>query len=261
MKVGRVFPSEMSGWKNVCAVFLFYAATAIGSSAQTFTTLANFDPPNGSYPSGALIQGFDGNLYGTTTVNAVYFEGGTVFLMTPGGAITTLHNLSLSDGGVPTALVLNANGTFYGTACCGTTSNWGAAFNISARGEFTVLASFDSTTGSPDAAILATNGNYYGTTLNGGVSGSGSVFKMTPTGTLTTLYSFCTETNCPDQGTPDALVQGIDGNFYGTGTGGNSGRGTVFKISPSGALMTLYSFCTQPNLRRWIFSYRLSPSA
>ena len=45
-----------------------------------------------------------------------------------------------------------------------------------------------------------------------------------------------------------ALLQGTDGNFYGTTIGGgayctqNSGCGTVFKITPSGMLTTLHSF-------------------
>ena len=55
-----------------------------------------------------------------------------------------------------------------------------------------------------------------------------------------------------DGATPDAgLIQGSDGNFYGTtagiGMGFGSSNGTVFKITPAGALTTLYSFCGQPN--------------
>ena len=46
------------------------------------------------------------------------------------------------------------------------------------------------------------------------------------------------------------LVQASDGNFYGTtfhGAGQTARRscGTVFKITPSGTLTTLYSFCSQ----------------
>ena len=69
----------------------------------------------------------------------------------------------------------------------------------------------------------------------------GTVFKISPNGALTNLYSF-TGTN--DGGDPYAgLVQGSDGNFYGTtGEGGTNGHGTVFKISPNGAMTTLYSF-------------------
>ena len=97
--------------------------------------------------------------------------------------------------------------------------------------------------------MQATDGNFYGTTYEGGAVDYGTVFKITPAGTLTTLYSFCSKTNCADGYIPYAtLVQATDGNFYGTttqGDGAYGNGGTVFKITPSGALTTLYSFCAQ----------------
>jgi uncharacterized repeat protein (TIGR03803 family) len=97
------------------------------------------------------------------------------------------------------------------------------------------------------ALVQATDGNLYGTTSEGGASGYGMVFKITPSGTLTTLYSFCSQSGCTDGASPyAALVQATDGNLYGTTyEGGDIGYGTVFKITPSGALTTLYSFCSQ----------------
>jgi uncharacterized repeat protein (TIGR03803 family) len=65
------------------AVVLMVLAVAIPSAAQTFTTLVNFNGTNGGYPYSALVQGTDGDLYGTTS--------GTVFSITPGGALTTLY--------------------------------------------------------------------------------------------------------------------------------------------------------------------------
>ena len=64
---------------------------------------------------------------------------------------------------------------------------------------------------------------------------------------LTTLYSFCSQSSCTDGASPSAwLVQATDGNFYGTTSqGGTSDSGTVFKMTPSGTLTTLYSFCSQ----------------
>jgi len=86
------------------------------------------------------------------------------------------------------------------------------------------------------------------TTFYGGAYNSpygwGTVFKITPSGTLTTLVSF-DDTNgiWPTAG----LVQGTDGNLYGeTQLGGINGvGGTIFKITPSGTLTTLYNFCSQ----------------
>jgi uncharacterized repeat protein (TIGR03803 family) len=74
------------------------------------------------------------------------------------------------------------------------------------------------------------------------------VFKITPSGKLTTLYSFCGQANCPDSAGPDGtLIQAADGDFYGpTLGGGNNSYGTVFKITASGKLTTLYSFAGYP---------------
>jgi uncharacterized repeat protein (TIGR03803 family) len=117
--------------------------------------------------------------------------------------------------------------------------------------------------------VQGTDGDYYGTTYQGGPddhacgsAGCGLVYKMTSSGKYTELYSFCTESsfeeyNCPDGAFPEAgLVQGADGNFYGTTYSGGAnicgiaesyGCGTVFKTTPGGELRPLYSFCTQPN--------------
>src|ERR1017187_10074179 len=93
--------------------------------------------------------------------------------------------------------------------------------------------------------IQATNGDFYGTTDGGGAYGSyGTVFKITPGGNLTTLHRFCSQSAWPDGGLPNGLVQATNGDFYGTTlVGGNSNSGgTVFKITASGTLTTLYSF-------------------
>ena len=82
---------------------------------------------------------------------------------------------------------------------------------------------------------------------------NGTIFKITPNGALTTLYRFCSQSGCTDGNSPyGALVQATNGDLYGaTEIGGANctfpytGCGTVFKITPSGTLTTLYSFCAQ----------------
>src|SRR5271166_3728174 len=122
-----------------------------------------------------------------------------------------------------------------------------AAVIASPAQTLTTLHSFDSTDGAyPFAGLFqASDGNFYGTTYNGGANNEGTVFKITPSGTLVWVYSFCSKTNCPDGALPvGGLIQYSDGNLYGTaGYGGANNRGTVFKITPSGTLTTLYSFC------------------
>jgi uncharacterized repeat protein (TIGR03803 family) len=237
------------------------AATAIASPAQTFTSLFSFNGTDGQWPiyAGSLVQGLNGNLYGTTGIGGAH-GCGTAFQVTPAGALTTLHNFYSAGGCGPYGgLLLAANGSLYGTASDGGANNvGGTVFRITPAGKFKTIYSFCALDNCADGntpegpLIQAANGIFYGTTSGGGANGYGTVFKITPGGVLTTLYSFCSQPNCPDGGSPNApLVQGADGNFYGTtfkgGIGGpSSDNGTIFKITPAGKLTTIYSFCSQP---------------
>ena len=204
-----------------------------------------------SSPAG-LVQGRDGNFYGTTPRS---YTDGTVFKITPSGTLTTLHTFGGTDGNNPQAgLILGSDGNFYGTTYSGGTSNYcgygcGTVFKITPSGSLTSLHSFSGTDGYNVQAGLVegTDGNFYGTTFNGGPQNTGVVYKITPSGTLTVLYAFCSQTGCSDGGYPRAsLVQGTDGNFYGTtSAGGANGQGTVFAITPGGSLTTLYAFCAR----------------
>src|ERR1022692_2181121 len=172
--------------------------------------------------------------------------------------LTTLHRFcsqsGCTDGDYPRAgLVQTTNGDLYGTTNDGGANNvGGTVFKITPGGTLTTLYSFCSQTNCTDGSnsfaglVQAANGDLYGTTL-GYPTSFGTVFKITPSGTLTTLYNFCSQTNCPDGSGPYAgLVQAANGNLYGTTSSYpfNTG-GTIFKITPSGTLTTLYSFCSQ----------------
>jgi uncharacterized repeat protein (TIGR03803 family) len=147
------------------------------------------------------------------------------------------------------------DGNFYGTTFNGGAKGiYGTVFKITPGGVLTTLYSFCSqancTDGSfPEAGLVqGSDRNFYGTTTQGGTNNFGTVFTITPNGTLTTLYSFCSESNCTDGKLPEAgLVQGTDGNFYGTTAGEAKNYGTIFQITSSGALTTLYNFSGYPN--------------
>jgi len=270
---------DLSVWKAACTMFLFCVATSIASQAQTFTLLASFDGSDGSHPYGeSLAQGRDGNFYGTTTLggNSNCTNGcGTVFRITPDGALTTIYSFcsqtNCTDGANPYAgLVLGDDGNFYGTTyggganpndCIGEAFGCGTIFKITPGGTLTTLHNFcvaypSCTDGDLPYAALTLGGdsNFYGTTAFGGANGFGTFFKITSAGKLTILYRFCARTKCSDGGFPQSrLIQATDGNFYGTNVeGGNAtncfgGCGTVFKITARGDLATLYTFCGQPN--------------
>jgi len=221
--------------------------------AGTLTTLYNFCAqtgcPDGYWPAAGLVQGSDGNFYGTTEYGGA-MGSGTVFKITPASTLTTLHSFcstNCTDGELPLpALIQATDGKFYGTTFFGGTDGVGAVFEITPAGRLTTLFSFDDIDGQlPFAGLVqATDGNFYGTTTGGGTYGGGTVFQLTRTGTLTTLYRFCAQPACADGEMPDAgLVQATDGNFYGTTYyGGAYGSGTVFQLTPTGTLNTLHSF-------------------
>src|SRR5450830_1718230 len=82
---------------------------------------------------------------------------------------------------------------------------------------YTVLHPFKAPQQNPGGLVHASDGNFYGTTSEGGTNSLGSVFKIRPAGALTTLYSFSGSDGWVFYGTlTTALVQGTDGNFYGT---------------------------------------------
>jgi len=237
-------------------VLVFCAVAVVASPARSFTTLHSFQGTDGANPYVGLVQGTDGNFYGTTIDGGAY-SGGNVFKMEPGGKVTSIYSFcsqsSCPDGQYPdTVLVEGGDGNFYGTTQSGgTNGGYGTVFKITPRGKLTTLHSFN---GAGDGAapygsmVLATNGDFYGTTNVGGPAGGGNVFKITAQGKLTTLYSFCAQSGCSDGQYPvGPLIQAKDGNIYGTThAGGNSsctdGCGTVFRMTLGGKLTTLHSF-------------------
>jgi len=213
-----------------------------------------FNETNGANPVGGLVYDKENeSLYGTTYAGGDAGGSsncGTIF-STSGG--TPLHSFTGSDGCNPTGtLVLGTEGDFYGTTLAG----YGTIFKYSpTSNSVTTLYAFNGNNGnSPYAGLIqGADGNFYGTTEMGGMTAQGellnmgTVFKITPTGTLTILHNF----TGPDGAFPyGVLVQGADGNFYGTTEQGGkigpnlSDYGTVFKITPAGVLTTIYSFGT-----------------
>jgi uncharacterized repeat protein (TIGR03803 family) len=182
------------------------------------TTLYSFCPQggkickDGAAPYAGLIQATDGNFYGTTSGGGANNDG-TVFKITPSGALTTLHSFEGTDGVTPEAgLVQATNGNLYGTTSYGGANGscfgngCGTVFKVTTSGILTTVHYFDGTDGSAPQAgqIQATNGEFYGIASSDGADGFGTVFKMAPNGVLTTLYNFCSQSNCTDGKNPEA---------------------------------------------------------
>ncbi len=225
------------------------------SATGQFTLLHNFSYfPDGGNPQATLIQGTDGNFYGTavgggtnllqTGPNSYQAESfGTVFKLATNGTFTPLAYFNGTNGANPYGgLAFGPDGSFYGTTAYGGISNNGVVFRLLTNGTMTALTNFTGANGAnPYGGLtLGLDGNFYGTCEAGGTNGNGTVFQVTTNGALTTLVYF----DGTNGANPNAGVTlGPDGGFYGTAYGGNFGhQGTVFKITTSGALTTLVNF-------------------
>ncbi|HEX3719123.1 MAG TPA: choice-of-anchor tandem repeat GloVer-containing protein [Verrucomicrobiae bacterium] len=222
-----------SGWGTI------FKSTTNGA----VTIIYQFDGGDGAAPDNPMILDTDGNFYGTTSGGGALFDG-EVFRLTPSQALIQVASFNYSDGFNPNKLMEGADGTLYGTTFDGGANGDGAIFNIATNGALITLYSFSYTNGGylPAGGLAqSADGNFYGTTFEGGVFGNGTIFVMSPSDEVTMLYSF---TGKSDGGNPSAdLIQGSDGNFYGTTyEGGAYNDGTVFRWTPGGSLATLATF-------------------
>lgn len=252
--------SQSNSRRSTPLVVLFaltVALTSTSSFGQTITSIRDFgektgDPLNPQYV-GLIAQGRDGDMYSTTPrggTNAL----GAAFRITPGGALTVIHNFTAAEGTPYSGFTLGTDGNFYGTTFNGGTSKnctggCGTIFRMTRAGALTVLYNF---TGGNDGKnpyappVEGTDGKYYGTTSAGGTDGFGTVYAEASTGGLPTSLVQFTGTDGDKPVGP--LVQASDGNFYGTTTLGNNNCGfdnicaTVFKVTPNGTFTQLHSF-------------------
>jgi uncharacterized repeat protein (TIGR03803 family) len=194
----------------------------------------------------SLIQGPDGNLYGTTTDASSVESGGTsgeVIRITTNGVLTILATIDGPSDGypvTPNGLVLGPDGNFYGTTFLGGPAGVGTVFKVSTNGVLTTLASFNGSNGANPIGtlVLGLEGNFYGATERGGANNVGTVFRITPGGALTTLVSL---TTTDGDGANGGVALDWEGSLYGT-TYDINGHGTVYRVTTNGILTTVVSF-------------------
>jgi uncharacterized repeat protein (TIGR03803 family) len=216
-----------------------------------------------SDPSGGVIFGPDGSLYGTTTYGGTG-EGGAVFNLRPSATAcksvlcpwteTVLYSFQRgADGSNPGYgdLLFDQQGNIYGTTIFGGGRDGGVVYQLSPSGSGwteSVLHSFgggSEGSGPYNGVIFDNAGNLYGTLSDGGPSDAGLVFQLVSSmgWTANILYPFARQ---GDGSTPRAgLIFDPSGNLYGATTVGGTGNGgTVFELSPTGdwTFSLLYSF-------------------
>jgi len=213
-------------------------------STGAFETLHRFRERDGGHCRAALVQGTDGNLYGTGW-DAGDFQSGTLFRLTLAGGYTVLHALSPQADGqyLDAGLVEGSDGWFYGAAYQGGEIGWGTLFRISPAGAFQVIHQFDHANGGAPRAslIFGADGLLYGTTEYGGPFDDGTVFRIRPDGSeYEVLYSFDRRNGMGAlPATP--LLLGSDGRYYGT-VGILLDVGTVFVLDDAFKPVVLHTF-------------------
>ena len=231
----------------------FFKISTSGNLTMICAFFATGPCLKGGVPYATIAEGSNGDFYGVD-------NNGNVWQVTPTGKLRILYT---ANAPAVAPVVQATNGDYYGVNLGGAYDNCfgtcGSVFKLTASGKETTLYSFCANPQSGvclDGAVpkyglvQASDGNLYGTTSEGGNDGVnygyGTIFKITPAGTLTTIYNF------PGYTQPSsALVEGPDGNLYGTtstgGTGTYGAGGTFFTVTPSGDVTYLYNFCSQPN--------------
>jgi uncharacterized repeat protein (TIGR03803 family) len=244
------------------ATSISIAQTATETAVYTFCGASPVPQPctDGYYPHSKLVQGSDGNFYGTTPSGGEYGEG-TIFRIA-NGIETILYSFSAgqigyTDGSVPYGGLIQASDwNFYGVTygdgsvatsgpdeytCvdpgrCGTVFKFDALDGPTSIG-LTTLHTFcaeDNTCSDGyrpyRPLVQGSDGNLYGTTA------LDNVFKISLTGTFTSLI---TESDFQDF--LGSFVQGSDGNFYAPHGGGGT-NGTILQLVLPNTLNTIYSF-------------------
>jgi uncharacterized repeat protein (TIGR03803 family) len=234
---GAVLSAHLDG----CCTQFSYAHAFMNPSTPPVT-----GGVDGASPLAALVEGADGNLYGTTQLGGDH-DLGTIFRMTPNGAVTILHPFAGgTDGAYPYgALILASDGNFYGTTSQGGACDCGTLFRMTPAGDVTVLHAF---TGGTDGAYpLAAltqggDGDFYGTTSQGGGPNRGTIFRLTAAGAFNSLHAFG-DGEGRDPRAP--LLEGGSGTFYGTTvSGGALDSGTIFAVASTGEMRLLVTFGT-----------------
>ena len=246
---------------GVSAMAFILPATGIASPMQA--TLFDFNGgASAQYPSGRLLPGAGGVLYGVSRSGGPG-NFGTVFRLNPPAAGQSAWSLDVlysfqdaADGAAPTGgLISDAGGVLYGVAASGGAGQGGTVFSLAPPGPgghvwtiatlHTFMGGTDGKYPSEDAGlVIDAAGALYGTTINGG-QGSGIAFRLSPpaaglsTWTETILHAF---KGGDDGYFPEAgLLPGPGGVFYGTTSGGgrtvtcSGGCGTVFSLAPPAA--------------------------
>ena len=221
--------------------------------AGEISILHTFSPgPNSNFPTGTnpgfLVEGPDGNLYGSAVFGGAHGAGVFFRANKTGTRFKVIHNFcaasNCADGSFPDGVAVGPDGNIYGSTesggnvgvPCGS-EGCGTIFKFTvAANSFTTLHRLDGTSDGaiPSLLTLASDGNFYGTDRGGDVNGS--VFRITTDGRFTVIANF------PRFTTPlSGITQGKNGNLYGIAHGLDNGVGQqLFEVGLDGSNLQFF---------------------
>ena|SRR5579862_1041352 len=255
---------KFAGFAVVLSLVL---ATGV-AQAQSFTVLHEFTGGNdGAQPYAGLTLDRSGNLYGTTHSGNSGTNWGNIYTLRREGTGWIFQPLHLFDGSLLSGITIGPDGTLFGTSPNNLAGYyWGYIYRLTPPISPVCFLTFCTWggniiyhfSGGADGAsprygdvIFDHAGNMYGTTAQGGNgtggNGNGVVYEMTGSGNNWNEAAIYTFQGAPDGSLPySGVVFDTAGNLYGTTTqGGNTGNGTVYKLTNSGSGWTeqiLYNF-------------------
>ncbi len=250
---GESYGTATSGGAHGYGAVFRVTAAGVVELVVSFTGATGAAPGNG--PTAGLVEGSDGQLYGTTSAGGANGFG-VAFKISGTGVYTKLVEFTgtsgAAKGSVPGPLVAFTDGFLYGTTEAGGVNGLGTVFKISISGNLTTLAEFTGlTTGARRGAepvgalalpLLGTT--LYGVTRSGGASGLGTIYKITTAGVFTDIIDFTGTTGLRLGANPaGGLYLHSDGKYYGTTEfGGANGFGTLFSLTTLNGFTNLRSF-------------------
>jgi len=244
LDTGGVIYGMTQGGGNCATCGVIFRLQQTGSGVWAYTILHKFVTSKGGITPLGRLALHDGKLYGTTSAGGdPNCNCGVVFrINTDGSGYIALHTFKgATEGSVPGAGVLvDTDGTLYGTTTAGGANGAGVIFRISSAGVYAIIHDFVGLvlTGPKGELVFGSDGAIYGTQFGGGTFNRGTIFRITKAGAYLVLHDFAgfQSSQNTDGASPDGtLAVGSDGTVYvTTTTGGSANLGTAWSIKPAG---------------------------